>query len=251
MRFFGDCYLDMKWTESGSEFHSARERREIDIQKYKSEFSVGHTSVTELGHPLMEVRDQPTEDGCYSSFLTARDRKDLEKIARQYAYYFQSPLLLLPHRKNLQNNTPVGIQHQDGKAVARYENIETDNMYLHQYVTRRASPISAEKGTIHHADLDMVIVCDEHYEKRFCTVDLVLDANCRVLSRMANVPLNCSHPTTSESNNATATSKEPHRINAAHAFETCTQNFRKKCQNDNVFRNEHKQRCQKENSKKV
>merc|ERR1711957_33950 len=94
-------------------------------------------------------------------------------------------------------------------------------MYLHQYVTRRALPISAGKGAINHADLDQVISCNRHYDEQFCTVDLVLDANCRVLSRMANVHLNCSHPTTSESNIATVTSKEPHRINITRAFKKC------------------------------
>ena len=222
LQFFGGCYLDMEMAESGPEYRSTKERTESAIHKYKLNFSVGHTSVIESGHPLMESRKEPIDESCYASFLAAQDKEDLANIARRYANYFKSPLLLLPYRKHRKKNSPLGVQHQDGKAILRYENIETDNVHLHQYVTRRASSISAEKGTIHHADLDQVISCNRHYDAQFCTADLVLDANCRVLSRMANVHLNCSHPTTSEFNIAAVTSKKPHRISTTRALRKCT-----------------------------
>ena len=77
-----------------------RERREMALEKYKLDFSVGHTTVMEMAKPLIESWDAPMEDGCFSSFFAGRDLQDLANIARRYANYSESPIPMFPYQKN-------------------------------------------------------------------------------------------------------------------------------------------------------
>lgn len=216
LQFFGECYIPF------DELLSQPNRKDFENKTTKisnknnlliptiRDFSVGFTSVIELGKPFF-IRNEKTyrmEPGCFAGFFTPRDIEDLKNIARRYANLSDYPLLL-----------------------SGWNNKVNDNRFPNQYITRIGGGQRGGEGTINHADLDMAYHCKDSGEKE-CTVDNVLKRNCEVIAKMVNISsLDCSFPSASDTNNTAITSKVSlvsvdtpdysERINATYAIEQC------------------------------
>jgi len=203
VKFFGECYRKYKDKD--------------EIVTSSSDFTVGHTSVIELGNPLVDSWDHVMEMSCFASYLTSLDVRDLVQIARRYANYSESPILLAEYSVKAQK-----------KNKTEYHN--TDNVYPNQYITRTSSSSfgNNDKGLINHADMDMVYLCKDHYEEQYCTYEMVLEANCRIMRRLTKQELDCSDPLWDEQ---TETAQTHERINATRAVKRCEAQFQRKCKN--------------------
>jgi hypothetical protein len=228
LRFFGECYAPF------DKLPSKKASRSMTIKKRAPDFSVGHTSVIELGKPLLQSWNIPLDDSCFKGYFTPRDIEDLTNIARRYANYSDSPIMLAPLGKRLLNkNITKGTL--------------TDNIHPQQYIVRTggggtSSPSSSRgEGTIHHTDLDMTYLCMNHYKEHICQVDRILEVNCKVISELTGIPLlDCSFPVPTiidTSDTTTETSKTSpvvsvdassysDRINATHAIEECVRRWK-------------------------
>ena len=188
VRYYGECNAAVVQTE--------------EMVDHLSNFSVGYTSVVELGKPLLS--SWKTKDRkCFAEFFTETDIEDIRNIARRYANFSNSPLLL----------APIGYT--------------TDNIFAQQYMTSLGG---TREGKINHIDLDMVYSCKETQTRSrnprqldtnrgTCSIDEVLDVNCQVMAKLTNIPnLDCSlYPSTQNS----AVDSPNHRINASHAASEC------------------------------
>ena len=198
------------------------------IEENWSNFQIGFTSVVELGQPLMDswnIFDHVWRFKCFASFFASRDIEDLKNIARRYAYFPDTPLLL----QHIHNNSRQF----------------TDNQFPQQYMTRIVDADSDDgddtSRTIHHVDFDMVLPCYEYYDPESCSREHVLEVNCDVMSKLANLEyLDCSLPvnnTINTTKNDKRWMKTPllypmpnnehgdddhrERINATYAIEAC------------------------------
>ena len=179
--FYGECNLPYR-----GHF------RERDI----SDFSAGYSSVIELGQPLLRSWEQGRSAHemakCISDFYTETDIEDLRNIARAYANFAEYPLLLTN--------------------IDRWPMKPSDNIFPNQYMVSR--------GRIHHLDLDMVFPClkEAQGQQEECSVNNVLDMNCKVLSRLAHMPnIDCSYPPASASN-TTSSSTTSRTLEKAEHF---------------------------------
>ena len=136
-------------------------------------FSVGYTMVMELATPLLSTWNV-LKDGkaryCFSKYFTTADLEALRTVARQYANYSESPLILYPDAKQASKTST-----KKGKTVGIGN---TDNYYAEQYIISKAG--------LRHGDLDQITKCKN------CTYESALELNCRVLSRLVNINLNCT-----------------------------------------------------------
>ena len=148
--FYGDCYIfyDNNFGD--------RKAKKAHIHDTLMDFSVGHTSIVELGKPLLSSWEYEGwgKWECFGDFFTPRDIRDLVDIARRYATLPESPILLCKYSKEwLKENITKGEW--------------SDNIFPQQYVTRigstttshssstaAAAAVKGDDGTIHHADLD-------------------------------------------------------------------------------------------------
>jgi len=206
-RYFGECDAPTLPTEKEGDDKVDRSAFNQHVRDNLYNFSVGYTAVVELGKPLLpswKMRDRK----CFAEFFTERDIEDIRNIARRYANFSKRPILMAP--------------------VGHY----SDNIFPQQYMTSIGG--GEREGRIHHIDLDMVHTCKEegeHIEKN-CTVDEVLEVNCKVMSFLTNIPnLDCSFNQSSSSvSGKTKTHVLPSqvsnynigRINATHALSECT-----------------------------
>jgi len=209
LRFFGECYVPLE--------------RSTDIKKLASDFSVGHTSVIEMGKPILASWNIPIprDSSCFKGYFTPRDIEDFKNIARRYANYSDSPIVLSKlEKRGLNANITIGIN--------------TDNRYPQQYILRKGG--RGTPGTIFHVDFDMAYVCKNLYKEHICQVDNILKVNCNVISILTGIPsLDCSFPvhnTSDASGTNMATSKASpavsadasgysDRINTTRAMEEC------------------------------
>ncbi|OEU06997.1 hypothetical protein FRACYDRAFT_252630 [Fragilariopsis cylindrus CCMP1102] len=219
LRFFGECYVPF----------DDKKNRPTDITKLASDFSVGHTSVIEMGKPILASWNIPipTKSSCFKSYFTPRDVEDFRNIARRYANYSDSPIVLTKlEERGLNANITIGMS--------------TDNSYPQQYIVRKSG--RGTPGNIFHTDLDMAVVCKNLYKNHICQVDNILKVNCKVISDLTGIPsLDCSFPvvhstseasdsnmTTSNKASSPAVSVEDasggyssDRINTTRAMEEC------------------------------
>lgn len=136
-----------------------------------------------------------------------RDVEDFRNIARRYANYSDSPIVLTKlEERGLNANITIGMR--------------TDNSYPQQYIVRKSG--RGTPGNIFHANLDMAVVCKNLYKTHICQVDNILKVNCKVISDLTGIPsLDCSflvHNTNEASGTNTATSKaSPPAVSAADA----------------------------------
>ena len=125
---------------------------------------------------------------CFAEFYTETDIEDFKNIARLFANFSKSPVILRTKQKN-------------------------DNIYPQQYMT---SIGESSEGRIKLLDLDFQTTCkigEALSKRRICTFDTVLDANYKIMAELTNIPnLNCLLPVSSNSSN---------RINASHAAKEC------------------------------
>lgn len=122
-------------------------------ERYISDFSVGYSSVIELGQPLLRSwekgRSAHEMAKCISDFYTETDIEDLRNIARAYANFAEYPLLLTQ--------------------MVSWPKKPSDNIFPNQYMVSR--------GRILHIDLDMVFPCLKSPQRK-CSVNNILDLNC-------------------------------------------------------------------------
>jgi hypothetical protein len=218
LRFFGECYVPF----------DRKNDRSTDVKMLASDFSVGHTSVIEMGKPILASWNIPipTKSSCFKGYFTPRDVEDFRNIARRYANYSDSPIVLTKlEERGLNANITIGMR--------------TDNSYPQQYIVRKSG--RGTPGNIFHTDLDMAVVCKHLYKNHICQVDNILKVNCKVISDLTGIPsLDCSFPvvhntseasdtnmTTSNKASSPAVSVEDasggysDRINTTRAMEEC------------------------------
>lgn len=125
---------------------SSKKRNTRYLTKIASNFNEGYTSFIELGKPfLSEWREGEVKfRKCFASFFTAADVESFRVIARQYAAYKDSPMVL-------------------GKPTIYF----TDNIWVEQYILAKAGP--------RHVDLDMLDECKN------CTYNEALKFNCAIV----------------------------------------------------------------------
>jgi len=174
VRYFGECNAAYNGTST------------TVLKTQRRDFSIGFTSVVELGNPMYRGRMNDTQ--CFAEFYTETDIEDFKNIARLFANFSKSPVILRTKQKN-------------------------DNIYPQQYMT---SIGESSEGRIKLLDLDFQTTCkigEALSKRRICTFDTVLDANCKIMAELTNIPnLNCLLPVSSNSSN---------RINASHAAKEC------------------------------
>ena len=159
-------------------------------------FSIGFTSVVELGNPLAKEALWSTEVAtnknghrhmcyiekrkCFATYFTDADIEGFKTVARQYANYSYTPLVMRqPKRQN------------------------TDNCKVEQYILTAAG--------MRHADLDMVYPCED------CSYEEALEINCSVLRNVIHdESLNCSAVERS------TISYPDHHVNGTEAFNQCS-----------------------------
>ena len=175
LHVFGECYVPI-------DNLSVKKSRSMRMKNSTSDFSIGHTCVLELGKPILASWNIPipNDSRCFKGHFTPRDVEDFKNIARRYANYSDSPIVLTTLRKRALNNN-----------IAKGE--WTDNIFPQQYIVRKGA--RGTPGTIFHTDLDMAVVCKNLYKKHICQVDNILKVNCKVISDLTGIPsLDCSFP---------------------------------------------------------
>ena len=191
-----------------------RKRKYVNRSKFNehaqenlSNFAVGYTSVSELGTPLLSSweTEGARDRKCFAEFFTENDIEDLRNIARRYATFTESPLLMT--------------------LIDNY----SDNIFPQQYIAGIGGGANGRAGIIKHIDLDFVFSCKKRYgTDRNCTVDEVLDVNCQVMSKLTNLPdLDCSLPA-DDADGSRHRQQTPYkygtdRINVSHAAMECRQ----------------------------
>jgi len=230
LQFFGECYIP--FDNFGAQDVISNDNKtalEHLLKESLTDFSIGYTSLVELGKPFLykNERNYRMKKGCFGDFFTHRDVKDLINIARRYANFPDSPILLTGFLASSLNNKNIttGLL---GKT--------SDNQNPNQYITRIGSGQRADEGSIYHADVDTVFHCKDRYKKKtwskYCTIDRVLKTNCEVIANLTNIAfLDCSLPSTGDTINNIVTSKAPFlsvdtpgdsgRINSTYALEEC------------------------------
>jgi len=186
VRYFGECNTAYN--------HTGKKGLNRDLQ----DFSIGFTSVVELGKPLL-TKWSDMFPKCFAEFYTETDIEDFRNIARLFANLSKSPMML-----------KVG------------EHI--DNIFPQQYITRIGGP---REGRIKLADFDMLETCtigEKIKNGENCTFDTALKANCEIMAKLTNIAnLNCSL-------SSSRTKLIPHfpndHINVSHAVMECR---RKEC----------------------
>jgi len=143
--FYGECY--------------GRER--YRFRKTESKFSVGYTSIVELAKPLIpswlkNTANEKKQRSCFASYFTDADLEGLRIVARQYANYSPSPIVM--YKKGWKDTT--------------------DNIYAEQYILTKAG--------LRHGDTDMVQSFNNF------TYEEALKENCQVVSKVAHIAMNCS-----------------------------------------------------------
>ena len=200
--FFGACYA----SNDGIEKNMTRvkvARRDYYLEyldpQIVTNFSVGYTMVMELANPLLStwniLKDDKARRNCFSKYFTTADLEALRTLARQYSNYSKSPLILYA---NMKRSSEKG---KNGEYIGF-----TDNFYAEQYIISKAG--------LRHGDLDHVTKCKK------CTYKRALEINCRVLSRLANINLNCTLAHSQEV--ATNSSFPDIHINATEAVMHCS-----------------------------
>jgi len=165
IHFFGYCEASDKNSMIRMEESGA------NLSDLALNFSIGFTSVVELGRPLatemLWKRESATKNGrkymcytekrkCFASHFTDADIAGLKTVAHQYANYSKRRLLLLPPW-----------------------NINTDNCNVEQYMLTAAG--------MRHGDLDMTFAVKNY------TYERALEINCSVLRDLTHDDnLNCS-----------------------------------------------------------
>ena len=144
------------------------------ILKLADNFSVGSTTIVEIGSPLLNepgwvgVTTSEQFRRCFASSFSEEDVKDFGRIAYHYANYKDAPLLM-------------GLPGQT-----------SDNIFFQQFVRSNV-------GTIFHADMDMVVPCTNEPKRPLCSADYALRVNCGIVARVVNLPgLDCSLGTSFE-----------------------------------------------------
>jgi len=188
IHFFGYCEASDKNSMIRMEESGA------NLSDLALNFSIGFTSVVELGRPLatemLWKRESATKNGrkymcytekrkCFASHFTDADIAGLKTVAHQYANYSKSRLLLLAPR-----------------------NINTDNCNVEQYMLTAAG--------MRHGDLDMTFAVKNY------TYERALEINCSVLRDLTHDDnLNCSAVEHS------AIPFPDYHINSTEAFNHC------------------------------
>jgi len=136
---------------------SSRKRNTRYLKKMASNFSEGYTSFSEIGKPFLTTwrEGEVKFRKCFASYFTEADVESFRVIARQYAGYEGTPMIL-------------------GKP--KYF---SDNIWVEQYILAKAGP--------RHVDLDMLGECQN------CTYDEALKFNCGVVKDVVfQDDINCS-----------------------------------------------------------
>ena len=197
--YFGEC--DASSSLSDESFTERFKKGKGNISDIMRDFSVGYTSIVEMGTPLL-LNDQligPSSSHictiasrkCFANFFTESDIEDLKNIARQYANFSKYPMTLRKRHFS-------------------------DNCKAEQYV-------ATTTGSLRHADLDMV------YERRDLTYSEALEINCSVIRLLLNnETLNCSSSSTTTTANNNPIDDEAReernhrRINVTAAVNYCS-----------------------------
>ena len=213
-RYYGEC--DAPYYPIPIEDVTDDNRREFNEESLKANFrnfSVGYTSVIEIGVPL--VKDWGLKDRkCFAEGYTDTDLEDLRGIARRYA--------------NFSNGTNPILM---GK-VGEY----SDNIHPQQYMVG----VNDRKGHIQHVDLDTLIPCKRDQESHNgnglpddvpCTYETALAVNCRVMAELTNLQnLSCAVdavdsdsavPKNTDDNKSSSRMSFRSRINATSEFTRC------------------------------
>lgn len=158
IRFFGDCHGEPLELPNSNRY----------VQSVKTDFSVGHTTVVEMGRPLLAdwtYNGSGIDVNCFAGFFTPADVDDLMTIAQRYARSSHGPILL-------------GLRNQF-----------TDNIFPQQYVLMKRTiydgNVSHKVTSIQHGDVDMLYRCREHYGDK-CTYEWSLGQNCAIIAKVVN-----------------------------------------------------------------
>jgi len=191
VRYFGEC--NAAYTDINT----------YVLKTQLTNFSIGFTSVVELGKPLVsswDIYDKKWDifdTKCFADFYTETDIEDFRNIARLFANFSKSPTMLKI------NGT-------------------SDNMHPQQYMTRIGG---SKEGRIKLLDLDTLETCKKGEILRNgenCTFNTALNLNCEIMAELTNIPdLNCSL----HISNSTRTKPDAyfpnHGVNASHAIMEC------------------------------
>lgn len=155
---YGKC--DAPYAEGGIDLQkgtrTSRKRNSRHLRIVASDFTEGYTAFFEMGVPLLtKWRDGVKFRKCFASYFTDADVDSFRVIARQYAGYPGSPIML----------------GQPGYF--------SDNIWAEQYIIAKAGA--------RHADLDMLFPCEE------CTYEEALAHNCIIVQDVVfHKQMNCS-----------------------------------------------------------
>lgn len=182
--YFGECYA------SSNKLFGEMLKQGMKMDHILRNFSVGYTSIVEMGTPLLlngqllkgkgHTCSLPSRK-CFAEYFTESDVEDLKMMARLYANYSEGPITLR-HRKN------------------------TDNCKAEQYV--------ATTTGLRHVDLEMAYL----RKRSELTYSESLEINCSVLRILFNnKTLDCttSVPIGKQQMNH-------HRINTTAAVDHCS-----------------------------
>ena len=159
VQFYGECNSSLPYP-----LLALHDRRGFD--KAASNFSLGYTSVVELGKPLittwMKIYIKKNFEKfffqdrrkCFARYFTDADLEGFKFIARQYANMSSSPKLLGPKKGYI------------------------DNIFAEQYILTKAG--------LRLGDLDSYETCKE------CSYEKAVKHNCKIVSRVVFKDLECS-----------------------------------------------------------
>lgn len=155
---YGMC--DAPYAEGGIDLQkgtrTSRKRNSRHLRIIASDFTEGYTAFFEMGVPLLtKWRDGVKFRKCFASYFTDADVDSFRVIARQYAGFAGSPIML----------------GQPGYF--------SDNIWAEQYIIAKAGA--------RHADLDMLFHCQN------CTYEEALTHNCIIVQDVVfHKRMNCS-----------------------------------------------------------
>ena len=153
VQFYGECNSTLPYPRL-----EYKDRRGFD--KAASNFSLGYTSVVELGKPLITTWMKHNANTfldkrkCFARYFTDADLEGFKFIARQYANMSSSPKLLGP------------------------ESGYIDNIFAEQYILTKAG--------LRLGDLDSYETCKK------CSYKKAVKHNCKIVSRVVFKDLKCS-----------------------------------------------------------
>lgn len=208
-----------------------RQKEEGHLEDFVADFSVGYTSLIEIGKPLIQTwlpEEFHIDTGdkeatiphekyreCFAEYFTPADHGDFITIAQQYANYSKYPLIMRP--------------------LDDYKNKDTDNVYAEQYILTKAG--------IRHGDIDMVHSCKE------CSYEEALEINCGIVQTVTNSNFSC---TSTEGLEIPVTvSLSNTRINVTEASDSCLERIRDRAIRRAIEDRKAKRKREKKRRKKL